>query len=55
MLVLAAIVTAGLQATVNGTALGPQLIWLAMLLAGGLIVSLQVWRARDPLTAVATA
>ena len=55
VLVLAAVVTAGLQATVNGTALGPQLIWLAMLLAGGLIVSLQVWRARDPLTAVATA
>ena len=55
VLVLAALVTAGLQATVSGVALGPQLIWLAMLLAGGLIVSLQAWRARDPRTAAAAA
>jgi drug/metabolite transporter (DMT)-like permease len=55
VLVLAAVVTAGLQATVNGTALGPQLIWLAMLLAGGVIVSLHAWHARDPLAAAATA
>ena len=55
VLVLAALVTAGLQATVSGVALGPQLIWLAMLLAGGLVVSLQAWRARDPRTPVAAA
>lgn len=40
VLVLAAPVTAGLNAIVNGTQLGPQLAWLAMLLAGGALVAL---------------
>ena len=40
VLVLAAPVTAGLNAAVNGVALAPQAAWLAMLLLGGAMVGL---------------
>jgi drug/metabolite transporter (DMT)-like permease len=40
VLVLAAPVTAGLSAAVNGTALAPQAVWLAFVVGGG---SLAVW------------
>jgi drug/metabolite transporter (DMT)-like permease len=43
VLVLAAQVTAGLNAVANGVPLGPQLDWLAVLVAGG---ALAVWAAQ---------
>jgi drug/metabolite transporter (DMT)-like permease len=44
VLVLAAPVTAGLSAVVNGTALAPQTSWLVMLLMGGAVVVWLGWR-----------
>jgi len=49
VLVLGALVTAGLQAAVQGVSMGPQLVWLAMLLAGGLLLSWRVWRSQEVL------
>lgn len=43
VLVLAAPVTAGLNAVANGVPLGPQLDWLAVVLAGG---ALAIWASR---------
>ncbi len=40
VLVLAAPVTAGLSAAVNGTALAPQVVWLALVVVGGAVA---VW------------
>lgn len=44
VLVLAALITAGLNAAVNGTPLTPQLGWLLMLAAGGTLVYVLAWR-----------
>ena len=44
VLVLAVPITAALDAIVHGTPLGPQLGWLALLLAGGALVALLGWR-----------
>ena len=44
VLVLAALITAGLNAVVNGTPLAPQLGWLLMLAAGGTLVCVVAWR-----------
>jgi drug/metabolite transporter (DMT)-like permease len=44
VLVLAAPVTAGLGAAVNGTALAPQALWLATLLLGGVAAVWLGWR-----------
>lgn len=49
VLVLGAVVTAGLQAAVQGVGIAPQLVWLAMLLGGGLLLSWRVWRSEDEL------
>jgi len=49
VLVLGALVTAGLQATVLGAGLTPQLGWLALLLGGGLLLSWRIWRSADVL------
>ena len=45
VLVLAVPITATLDSIVNGTPLGPQLGWLALLVAGGALVVLLGWRA----------
>jgi drug/metabolite transporter (DMT)-like permease len=44
VLVLAALITAGLSATVNRTPLAPQLGWLLMVAAGGTLVWVLAWR-----------
>ena len=44
VLVLAVPITAALDAIVHGTPLGPQLGWLALLLAGGALVAVLGWR-----------
>ncbi|WP_395729274.1 DMT family transporter [Nakamurella sp.] len=44
VLVLAALITAGLNAVVNGTPLAPQLGWLLVLLAGGTLIGALAWR-----------
>ena len=44
VLVLAALITAGLNAVVNRTPLAPQLGWLLMLAAGGTLVCWLAWR-----------
>jgi drug/metabolite transporter (DMT)-like permease len=44
VLVLAVPITAALDSIVNGTPLGPQLGWLALLVAGGALVALLGWR-----------
>ena len=44
VLVLAALITAGLNAVVNRTPLAPQLGWLLMLAAGGTLVCALAWR-----------
>jgi drug/metabolite transporter (DMT)-like permease len=44
VLVLAVPITAALDSVVNGTPLGPQLGWLALLLAGGALVILLGWQ-----------
>ena len=44
VLVLAVPITAALDSVVHGTPLGPQLGWLALLLAGGALVVLLAWR-----------
>jgi drug/metabolite transporter (DMT)-like permease len=49
VLVLGALVTAGLQAAVLGVSVSPQLVWLALLLAGGMLVSWRVWRTPEEL------
>lgn len=49
VLVLGAVVTAGLQAAVQGVGIAPQLVWLAMLLGGGLLLSWRLWRSGDTL------
>lgn len=43
VLVLAAPITAVLAAVVDGTSLGPQALWLLMVVAGAALVSRQVW------------
>lgn len=45
VLVLAVPITAALDAIAKGTPLGPQLGWLALLLAGGALVALLGWRS----------
>lgn len=50
VLVLGALVTAALQAGVQGAVVAPQLVWLAMLLGGGMLVSWRVWRAPEVLS-----
>ncbi|EYR62868.1 hypothetical protein N866_04645 [Actinotalea ferrariae CF5-4] len=54
VLVLAAPITAVLSAVVDGTALGPQALWLLMVVAGAALVSRQVW-VRPALPAVVPA
>lgn len=49
VLVLGALVTAALQAGVQGVGVAPQLVWLAMLLGGGMLVSWRVWSAPEVL------
>ena len=44
VLVLAALITAGLNAVVNRTPLAPQLGWLLILLAGGTLACVVAWR-----------
>lgn len=44
VLVLAALITAGLNAVVNGTPLAPQLGWLLVVLAGGTLIGALAWR-----------
>ena len=44
VLVLAALITAGLNAVVNGTPLAPQLGWLLVVLAGGTLAWVVAWR-----------
>jgi hypothetical protein len=44
VLVLAALITAGLNAVVNGTPLAPQLGWLLVVLAGGTLACVVAWR-----------
>jgi drug/metabolite transporter (DMT)-like permease len=44
VLVLAVPITAALDSVVNGTPLGPQLGWLALLLGGGALVVLLAWQ-----------
>jgi len=44
VLVLAALITAGLSAVVNRAPLAPQLGWLLMLAAGGTMVCAPAWR-----------
>jgi drug/metabolite transporter (DMT)-like permease len=48
VLVLAAPITAGLSAAANGTALSPQVSWLATLLAGGAAAVWLGWRGSPP-------
>lgn len=55
VLVLGAIVTAVLGATVKGASLGPQLGWLTLLVAGGAVLSWHVWRSRDLVTGATSA
>lgn len=55
VLVLGALVTAGLQAAVGGVGVSPQLVWLAMLLGGGMLLSWYVWRSPDELSRELTA
>jgi drug/metabolite transporter (DMT)-like permease len=55
VLVLAAPITAGLNAVVNGTALAPQTSWLAALLAGGVAAVWLGWRTAPPELSPATA
>ncbi|RYV50820.1 EamA family transporter [Pengzhenrongella frigida] len=49
VLVLGALVTAGLQAAVGGAGVSPQLVWLGLLLGGGMLLSWHVWRSADEL------
>jgi drug/metabolite transporter (DMT)-like permease len=44
VLVLAALITAGLNAVVNSTPLAPQLGWLLVVLAGGTLACVVAWR-----------
>lgn len=44
VLVLAVPITAALDSVVNGTPLGPQLGWLALLLGGAALVVLLAWQ-----------
>jgi hypothetical protein len=53
VLVLAAPVTAALNAAANGVPLTPQLDWLAVVLLGGALVVWASWRARPAQVAVA--
>ncbi|WP_372592629.1 DMT family transporter [Actinotalea sp.] len=46
VLVLAALVTAGLQGLVDGVAPGPRLVWLGLLAAGGAVLCAHLWRSR---------
>lgn len=55
VLVLAALVTAALSAAVDGWVPGPQLGWLAMLLAGGGLLVWRAWRPADALPATVAA
>lgn len=50
VLVLGALITAGLQGAVSGAGIAPQLVWLTMLLGGGMILSWHVWRSPDELS-----
>lgn len=54
VLVLAAPITAVISAVVDGTPLGPQALWLLMVVAGAALVSRQVW-ARPALPAAVPA
>lgn len=54
VLVLAVPITAVLSAVVDGTALGPQALWLLMVVAGAALVGRQVW-TRPALPAVVPA
>jgi drug/metabolite transporter (DMT)-like permease len=47
VLVLAAPLTAALDAAARGTPIGPQLGWLALLVAGGALVAGLGWRGRE--------
>jgi drug/metabolite transporter (DMT)-like permease len=49
VLVIGAVITALLAAVVNGRALGPQLGWVALVLAGIALVAVPGWRSRDTL------
>jgi drug/metabolite transporter (DMT)-like permease len=53
VLVLAVPITAALDSVVHGTPLGPQLGWLALLLAGGALVLLSSWRGTRTAATVA--
>jgi drug/metabolite transporter (DMT)-like permease len=44
VLVLAALITTGLNAVVNRTPLAPQLGWLLLIVAGGALVCAMAWR-----------
>ncbi|WP_024287472.1 DMT family transporter [Cellulomonas sp. KRMCY2] len=55
VLVLAALVTAALSAAVDGVAPGPQLGWLAMLVAGGGLLAWRTWHPADVVPGAAAA
>jgi drug/metabolite transporter (DMT)-like permease len=50
VLVVGAVITALLAAVVKGSPLVPQLGWVALVLAGAVLVARPGWRGRDTLT-----
>jgi len=55
VLVVAAVITAGLASAVNGKPLVPQLGWVALLLVGTFLVAGPGWRSRDAIASSSAA